>query len=266
MNIFSRVIIVYFAAIASQQSIARTHMVMPAVDMSSYQCPQKSVLDKFLSYDDLMFGEVHGTFETPAFLKCLVDFGLENTKERIIVSLEMTSAAREPMAEFWRKDDVEDGRSSKAMQSLVRHLVELEDKLLIDLHFQHRSRYFETDEEYQKFLSNRPKSVGEEIRDLAPKGKVFALAGNVHTMKYRPDFMGITQDIEGKYVGPSFTHIIIESANGGESWSCSPDCAIQSEPKKNGASKGTYVKDVARGHDYIYYLDIDGFTASEPHE
>jgi len=238
-------------------------MIESEQEPSSYHCPEDHVLKRFLEFDDLMLGEHHGTTETPAFLKCLVDYGVINTQERLIVSLEMPSSAREPMSGFWQDDNRRDGRSSKAMYDLVRHLVELENKLLIDLHFQHRTRYFETDEALQEFLKNREKTIGVEIRELSEKGKVIVLAGNIHTLKFKPRGWEFVLEFEGKYVGPSFTHIIIESANGGATWSCQPECGIHDHSKQQGSVRGSFSDGKERGHDYIYYLDIDGFMAFE---
>jgi hypothetical protein len=266
MKFFLKSILIPSIILVSQCVSATAYMIEPKIQSSSYQCPQREVLENFLSFDDLMLGEHHGTVETPAFLKCLVDYSIKFKKERIIISLEMPSSAREPRSNFWRKDDTEDGRSSIAMYNLVRHLVDLENKLLIDLHFQHRSRYFETGEAFQKFRNQREKSIGVEIRELSSKGKIVVLAGNVHTMRTLPESMKVELDFEGKYVGPSFTHVIIESANGGFTWSCQPNCGIQPHFKQKNISPGAFVQDATRGHDFIYYLDIDGFTASEPNQ
>lgn len=240
----------------------------PKVDQN--QCPPDSILDKLIDYEDLMIGELHGTVETPAFFRCLVDHAMKNSSERIIISLEMQSSAREQTSKFWRKEEGEDGRSSIAMGHLVRYLVQLEAKLDIDLHFQHQIRYFESEQESRAFFDNYAKSIGEEIASLATKGKMIVLAGNYHTMKKTPGYAktesDLPSDFEGRYVGENFTHILVDSANGGTAWACTPQCEINTIPMQKGAKRGSIEKDTLRGHDYIYYLDIDKFTASAPHE
>lgn len=242
---------------------AGIHIIEPKPEIPVYQCPPQTTLQKFLRFNDLALGEHHGTSEIPAFIKCLVDYSIESQDERVIVSLEMPSSAREPMTDFWRKSEHEDGRSSKAMHKLVKHLVDLENQLLIDLHFQHRTRYFETQKASHHFSKHRAKLIGLEIKELSQKGKLIALAGNIHTMKHMPKSFAFDLDFEGRYFGSSFTHILLESALGGSTWSCQPECGVQTHHKFKNVSKDSFVIDEDRGHDYIYYL-TDRFGASPP--
>ncbi len=253
----------------SQFAFATSNAAKQNTHLSSYECPSDEVLNRFSGFDDLALGEHHGTVETPIFVRCLVDHTIKHQNQRVIVSLEMPSSAREPAADFWRKSDTEDGRSSIAMGALVRHLVDLENKLLVDLHFQHRTRFFDTAEVGEHYSKNRTKVIGLEINELSQKGKVIALAGNIHTMKQWPEsFQGIGPELEfeGQYFGESFTHIVIDVANGGNTWSCIPDCGIQPHRKNEEASRGDFTIDQHRGHDFVYYLDADGFTASPPND
>ncbi|RBP52683.1 hypothetical protein [Arenicella xantha] len=268
MKSLMRCALTLMLGLLAQTVIAGTLQVTQDPKLARYQCPSADLLRQFLNFDDLLIGELHGTVETPAFFKCLVDFSVTHANERVIVSLEMPSAARESSDEFWRKGEFEDGRSSVAMYHLVMYLVELEAQLLIDLHFQHRSRHFNSQIELSKFRENRTVVVGSEIEALSQKGKVIGLAGNLHTPKIRPSFMIPEQDFEGRHVGPSFTHILIDSALGGEVWLCPGmgECGLQQLMVQKTARRGSLIADSERGHDYIYYLDIDGFTGSAPQQ
>lgn len=222
----------------------------------SYECPEESVLDQFLEFGDLYIGELHGTNETPKFFKCLLDKFIVAAEEPIIVSLELDEYARDSESPFWNNEsNFEDGRSSNAIYELVQYLIGLEEQNIISIHF-------------QLGLGGRPlpSTTGDKLRELSEKGQVIALSGNIHSMKFLPQNFQANIDTEGMFVGPNFTHISIGSALGGEIWACMPNCGINSirpSPNSN-AAPGALIDGSESGHDYIYYLDIKGFTASIP--
>ena len=54
---------------------------------------------------DLYLGEIHGTAEAPALVRCLVLTALEHPNGKLIVSLEQQDWARDPASEAWRGVD-----------------------------------------------------------------------------------------------------------------------------------------------------------------
>lgn len=233
-----------------------------------FSCPKVEMLDKLLGFGDLFLGELHGTAQTPALIQCLVARAVESVGEKIIVSLEMPSSAREPLSDFWQAEKQEDGRSSKAMFELVKYLVDKENQALINIHFQYHTRFFDEPSEISIFHKNSAQKIGEQLYELSEQGLVIALAGNVHSMKFLPEGYDPSGKLktEGMFVGRQFTHINLMSATGGEFWGCAPDCGVQKHSSFSDAESltGTLTEGESTGHDYIYYLDIDGFTASGP--
>lgn len=225
------------------------------VSAEEASCPKNSELDRLLKFGDLFIGELHGTNEAPEFYRCLIDRALQTSKERVIVSLELEDDARSPLSSVWKKTDFEDGRSSKAMFNLVRSLVEKESMALLNLHFQHRDRA----------VRSTPKIVGEELKTLSQRGRLIAIAGNVHSSKVRAPWMSESTIPEGMFVGPKVTHILLQSVHSGTFWACMPQCGVQvgSEVPRFAKVKVGDIQDGKEfGHDFIYFLDH--YSASEP--
>ncbi len=224
------------------------------------QCPSDAMLIKLLSFGDLYLGEIHGTAETPQLVQCLVEKALATSKERIIVSLELESGARDPGSYPWQETSPHDGRTSKAMFNLLAYLKDKESQGLLNLDFQHKIIFDRPDGK------SRAEIIGLDLKALSERGLLIALSGNAHSMKTMPPGMPLNGLQEGRYVGPNMTHIWVQAVDGGTTWNCSPDCGVH-EMKKLSRIDGnpdTLVDGSTVGHDYIYFIPQRTFTASPP--
>src|SRR5690606_1947925 len=214
-------------------------------------CAPQAAMDRLLSFEDIYFGEVHGTNEVPAFLLCFLDTLSTETHEPIVVSLELPGEALDPASSFWNDAKQADGRSSRAMFQLLRELAHRQEAGLLSLHFQRPRQH--------------PEEVGTALRNLAPNRRVIALAGNIHSSRARWVGLPVTETA-GMFAGEHFTHVMLASAHGGKVWACLANCGVHSvaaEPEAD-TLRGTLVDGVEVGHDYIFFLAVDGFTASPP--
>ncbi len=60
-----------------------------------------------------------------------------------------------------------------------------------------------------------PQIYGHELKLLSKKGLVVTISGNAHAAKEKFPFLGESYRPEGEFVDPDFTHILLESVNGG---------------------------------------------------
>lgn len=236
--------------IAKPLGVAALFLALPVAAQPA-ACVDETLLDSLLAFGDLFLGETHGTVESPQLVQCLVERALANAGEPIIVSLEQSVLARDPASPEWKNQEGrEDGRTSQAMFALVQALVGKEEAGRIELHFQIGIGGRESAE-----------AIGLELKALAERGRVIAYAGNAHSMKSIPPGADMPRQ-EGFYVGPTFTHIVIRSANGGSFWACmQTGCGIQQGSARTDGTE-LLVDGSSRGHDYMLYLDR--FTASPP--
>lgn len=214
-------------------------------------CPGDPMLRRITDMGNVYIGELHGTQESPAFLRCLVSYEIAHGVKPLTVSVEFAESARDMNAPDWRAND---GRTSVAMASLLQWLMAEETRGHINLHFQ-RGKVDSVDD-----FDHR---VGVAIRELATKGHVIAYSGNFHNMKVAPP--GINVVPAGAYVGPAFTHIAIVDVNGGTAWFSRADGTgvHQLVPKRAGYGKpGTLVDGRENGYDFMYLIPT--FTASPP--
>jgi hypothetical protein len=201
---------------------------------------------------NVYIGELHGTQESPAFLRCLAAYEIAHGVKPLTVSVEFAESARDMNAPDWHAND---GRTSVAMASLLQWLMAEEKRGHVNLHFQ-RGKVDSLDD-----FDHR---AGEAIRDLAKKGHVIAYSGNFHNMKAAPQ--GFNFVPAGAYVGPGFTRIDIDDVNGGTAWFSTVDGTgvHQLTAKRAGYGKsGTLIDGRENGYDFIYL--VPAFTASPPH-
>src|SRR4029079_3591029 len=104
-----------------------------SVEASEPGCPPTKLDELVGRGQDLYFGELHGTVESPALIKCLVMVALRAKHEPLIVSLEQEPQRRDPASDLWSGKD---GRSSQAMWELTQFLLEKEKQGLLTLHQQ----------------------------------------------------------------------------------------------------------------------------------
>ena len=206
---------------------------------------------------DLYLGELHGTVETPALMRCLVIAALERKGEKVIVSLEQDPAARDLQSAAWRGQD---GRGSVAMWDLTRFLLEQEKLGRLTLH-QHVPTAF--DKPFDPVEYER--RMGTPLRELAGQGLLLVLSGNAHSRKAPLPMMPSPYDPAGMYAGPDIMHIDVESAGGGSAWICwSKGCGVHEQPESSpfNGTPNTLMDGKDYGHDFVYLLPR--FTASPP--
>lgn len=210
---------------------------------------------------DLYLGEIHGTTEVPALLRCLVLTALEHPNGKLIVSLEQQDSARDPVGEAWRGTD---GRSSVAMWELTQFLISQEKAGRLEFHQQLPSAVLKPGESPPKYDPvEYERAMGAPLRELAARGQLIALSGNAHSRLER--FPGATYDPAGKYVGPDVVHVDLMTVAGGTAWTClSSDCGLHARPGMGAMAgeAGTLTDGKWDGHDFIYWLP--GSTASPP--
>ena len=219
-------------------------------------CPRTPLHTLIERGQDLYLGELHGTVETPALMRCLVIAALERKGEKLIVSLEQEPAARDLQSAAWRGQD---GRGSAAMWELTRFLLEQEKLGRLTLH-QHNPTVF--DNPFDPAAYER--RMGTPMRELARRGLLLALSGNAHSRK-TPLPMPSPYDPAGMYAGPDVMHVDVESAEGGSAWTClSKHCGVNELPGNSpfNGSPNTLMDGKDYGHDFVYLLP--GFTASPP--
>jgi hypothetical protein len=210
---------------------------------------------------DLYFGELHGTAEVPALVKCLVLVALRNKREPLIVSLEQESQRRDPASDLWRGTD---GRSSRAMWELTQFLLEQEKLGRLELHQQ-----LDKPVPFKEGVApptvdpvQYEKNMGGPLRGLAARGQLIALSGNMHSRKEA--LPGFPYEPAGSYAGPDVLHIDLEPGAGGSAWTClSNGCGSHDLPGGTSASTvGELVDGNWMGHDFIYRMPR--LTASPP--
>lgn len=216
-------------------------------------CPKESDLDSILKLGNIYIGEIHGTKEAPEFYKCLIDRAIKTSKKRVIVSLELEAEAISLNSEFWqRKEQAADGRSSIAMLDFASFILERENLSEINFHLMYRKRS----------IKYTPEIYGQELNLLSKTGQVIAISGNAHAAKERFSFLSESYLPEGKFVGPGFTHISLESLNGGTFWGCIDTCSVQRLPAHIGKVENILERSKEPYYDYTFYLNR--FTASPP--
>jgi len=205
---------------------------------------------------DLYLGELHGTVETPALVRCLVMAALERKREPLFVSLEQQPNARDLQGDAWRGQD---GRGSAAMWELTRFLLEQEKLGRLTLH-QHAPTEF--DNPFDPAAYER--RMGSPLRELAKRGLLIVLSGNAHS-RTEPMPLPSPYDPAGIYAGAELLHVDIESASGGSSWSCMASaCGVKEFPANTpfNQAANTLMDGKGFGHDFVYLLPK--FTASPP--
>lgn len=214
-------------------------------------CPADAMLQRITGLGNVYIGELHGTQESPAFLRCLVDYEIAHGVKPLTVSVEFAESARDMNAPDWQAHD---GRTSVAMASLMQWLMAEETRGYIRLHFQ-RGKVDANDDFDRR--------VGEALRDLATNGHVIAYSGNFHNMKVAPPGLNVVP--AGAYVGPAFTHIAIVDVNGGTAWfSTAEGTGVHKLTAKRAGygTPGTLIDGHENGYDFMYLVPT--FSASPP--
>ncbi|HWK53642.1 MAG TPA: hypothetical protein VNR18_04665 [Hyphomicrobiales bacterium] len=216
-------------------------------------CPDDAVLAKIAGFKNLFIGEVHGTVETPEFVRCVIDKKIELQGSGLVVSLELPRSV-ETSSEFWnRSAEMQDGRASQAMHELFLYLQSKEQQGVIAL------RFLDTG------VGSSNKELMSEQEGFPADPGVVIYRGNAHSKKSvyegTPFLLGAATS--------EFVHISVIAGDGGEFWGCAPGCGVHAFPAALGAEgkaipHGALIDGKEHDHDYIYFLESRVFTASLP--
>lgn len=246
----------WVTALAGLASLAHASLTTPphaftASDHTSIACPSAQKLQPLLQLGNIYLGELHGTVESPNLVRCLADAEVAAGVAPLFVSLELPNFARDTGDRTWAGVD---GRTSQAMMSLVNHLEALEKQGKLTLDFQL------TGKEQNAVQMN--KQVGEHLRDLAAKGRLIALGGNLHSQRKQAMIPSLAFAPAGAFVGDGVKTVMIVHARDGTAWNCTETCGAHKDKGLTGIKAGELVDGSAYGHDYLYSLDQ--VTASPP--
>ncbi|MDQ6646482.1 MAG: hypothetical protein M3Y93_04505 [Pseudomonadota bacterium] len=219
---------------------------------STGTCPANAALASLSALGSVYVGEIHGTNESPRLLECLVDYEVAAGIHPLTVSLELQPFARDTKSLVWSGQD---GRTSKAMAHVVDHLETLEKSGRIALNFQ---------------LPDRPvpehvdEEIGDELHELAGKGRVIAYGGNFHAQRRQAMLPGVTTKPAGSYMGRTIKNVLIDATGPGEAWTCSQtSCGVQKTKSfVADGTLGTMIDGKKFGYDYVYF--VQPYTSSAP--
>ena len=224
-------------------------------------CKRSALHDLVERGQDLYLGEIHGTSEVPALVRCLVAAAIARGQERVIVSLEHDLTARDLAGEDWRGTD---GRSSAAMWELMSYVLEEEKAGRLELHFQLHDVVVLVGDPPRVDPVAYERRMGEPLRALAARGQLIALSGNAHAAKEA--LPGLDYLPAGAYAGPGVIHIALQPAEGGASWSCPMNGACGAHNFQPGSGMGAKPDTLTDGKllSYDFFYGMPRLTASPP--
>lgn len=264
------VLILILAAMPSQASQEASSEPIQIVDL-----PSNSVI---------VFGELHGTNEIPAFFGDQVE-ALLAANHRVHVGLEMTISDQDDLRtamrlpeekrhsallelEQWRNGT--DGRNSLAMAKMLTRIGELQsrfdDRLSLfayDVSADWRGKSNDRDQ----FMAG---VIGKRRARLNDEDYLLVLSGNAHAFgvpgaPWDPDFRSMTVRLKESH--PVVTLRNLQS--GGEAWICTPECGARSisgvDQKR---SRGIYLEPLDLNwsdqpvYDGVFF--VGELSASEP--
>ncbi|HEV7667718.1 MAG TPA: hypothetical protein VGS22_04280 [Thermoanaerobaculia bacterium] len=225
----------------------------------------------------VLFGEMHGTEQSPAFVAnavCLaLSAGLQVTmaleiprEETSRVDVFLASAGGEKDREallagpFWRAD-YQDGRRSQAMFALLERLRQFHrDGKPVRAELLDRAVQTPTSAERDRRLAE---ALGEAF-DKTPDGVVIGLLGDVHTrvrggVPWDPNYVTAGSLLLQQKPELRLTTLLV-SYRGGEAWICltaeASSCQIRSVKGRAGAqADGIEIfPEITNGHNGVYYV------------
>jgi hypothetical protein len=227
---------------------------------------ERTPLDPYVEQGrDLLIGEAHGVAESPELVRCLVLTALaRKNAEPLVVSIEHTPAARDLAGDDWKSRD---GRSSIAMWELAKFLFEQEKLGRLTVAF-HMPVIHATRPEDIPDSAGYEKLMAAPWRELAEKGQLIALVGNLHSRKARPN--GLPYDPAGVYLdagvsGAGVLHVSVENVSPGTAWA-NMNGEYKLRPTVGNLfadqTPGTLIDGKVIEHDFVYL--VPRFTASGP--
>jgi hypothetical protein len=215
----------------------------------------------------VIFGEVHGTKETPEFfLSCVREFLANNESVDVFLEIDMREnaqlrqfaegkidAATLLKAPHWKKQD---GRASLAMLALLRALKELPGGPVTARGIDSR----DVPRDHGMMLN-----LKEQRRAGA---YALVLVGNVHASLKRGTAWNADYTPFAKYLVDDNAPVVSLNVKttGGSAWVCVPMCGVTQMPLPDavGAGQKNSVVLQADSPDYTGYFSIGSITASAP--
>lgn len=210
------------------------------------KCPPIAGLPDKPSVRFLLFGEIHGTNETPEFFGDVV-CALSRDHD-LVVALELDVLDQAATDAFLRsrgsesdvhallsapgwRSPVQDGRTSLAMFKLLDRIRQLGSGAIKVVHFKARSASPDLPQDY---YAVRMAGNLASIADTYPKSLILGLMGNVHMRKGPMDF-GSMQILPAASHLPSEDVLSFDQDGRGVAWNCWTDCGVHpvtgNEPK-----------------------------------
>lgn len=191
----------------------------------------------------IVFGELHGTKEIPAFFGEQVE-ALVSAGHTVHVGLEMAASDQDELRaamnlpederhsallqiEQWRTG--KDGRNSLAMARMLGRLGELqsrfEDRLSL-FAFDIPADWRGTSNDRDQFMAG---VIAERRAQLAEEDYLLVLSGNAHAFgvpgaPWDPDFRSMTTRLKKNHRVVTLRNL----QSGGEAWICTPECGARS--------------------------------------
>lgn len=262
---------VFAAVIAILTLPARAVNIPAGIDCS--EIPGTS--DYLHGHRIVMFGEGHGTKESPATFLRIVCAALKQGAS-VAVGLEMPVDLNEPLAtylqsngdpaartallrtDFWAQG--QDGRASVAMADMIDGLRRLRQAGYPLAVFAMQGAGSEWHVRNDEKMATR---IREEF-NAGPTSLILTLTGNVHSMKTRPEWLPaqVPSPIPTylKDLDPVTFNL---TSTGGSAWNCRQDCGPHSEPARSGPDRFV-VTASGMGDAYTGQINIGTTTASPP--
>ena len=230
------------------------------VRAAAADCPGREALAPLLRSDGLFVGEIHGSAEVPALVECLAQRLADEFAGRrpLRVALELQPAALEESAPDWRTG-LQDGRTSQAMQQLIRTLKSLQAQGRLTLSGFVPAHPPDGAADYEL-------AMAQELDRTPVDAFVLALSGNIHARKSKGASRYSTQAVApaGSLLQRRMTHVLIGHRLPSQAWICTPACgphALGPSPEARGRAAGLHILD---DPDYDYLLLLERLSASPP--
>ncbi|MCS0583695.1 hypothetical protein NX784_19050 [Massilia pinisoli] len=223
----------------------------------------------------VMFGEGHGTKESPATFLRIVCAALRQGAS-VAVGLEMPVDLNEPLAtylqstgdlaartallrtEFWKQG--QDGRASVAMADMIDGLRRLRQA-------GYSLEVFAMQGAGADWHLRNDEKMATRIREAfnaAPTSLILTLTGNVHSMKTKPEWFPAEVPAPIPTYLKDLAPVTFDlTSTGGSAWSCQKECGPRAESVRSGPDEFV-VAASGMGDAYTGQINIGKTTASPP--
>ena len=261
-----------FAALTALLALPARAVDIPAgIDCSAIP----GTADYLRGHRIVMFGEGHGTKESPATFLRIVCSALKQGAS-VSVGLEMPVDVSEPLAtylqstgdqaaraallrsDYWKQG--KDGRTSVAMANMLDGLRRLRQAGLPLSVFAMQGGGADWHLRNDEKMATR---IREEF-SARPSSLILTLTGNIHSMKTRPEWLPAEVPAAIPTHLKDLDPVTFDlTSTGGSAWSCRQECGPHSSPVRPGPEEYV-VAASAMGDAYTGQINIGKTTASPP--